>query len=49
MQNSRVTSKADTKNVLTESGIQLNVIIAEERCVQLHQPVVPEIEEDPVI
>ena len=49
MQNSRVTSKEDTKNVLTESGIQLNVIIAEERCVQLHQPVVPEIEEDPVI
>ena len=49
MQNSRVTSKADTKNVLTESGIQLNVIIAEERCIQLHQPVVPETEEDPVI
>ena len=49
MQNSRVTSKADTKNVLTESRIQLNVIFAEERCIQLHQPVVPETEEDPVI
>ena len=49
MQSSRVTSKADTKNVLKESGVQLNVLIAEERSIPHHQPVVPEIEEDPVI
>ena len=49
MQSWKVTSNADAKNVLPEPRVQPNVDFVEEYDIQHQQPVVPEIEEDPVI